>query len=231
MSKKYFIFVKKIIFMFTNSEENYLKEIYVLEQDFKTEINTNLIADKIETKASSVTDMLKKLAKKDLLIYQKYKGVKLNSRGKNIALSVIRKHRLWETFLVEKLDFNWDEVHEIAEQLEHIQSNKLTNRLDEFLNYPTTDPHGDPIPNEKGEIKITKTICLANLENNQEGIFTEVKNASDTFLKFLTNKNIAIGCKIKVVHKEAFDNSLTIEINKETFNISENVSKNLYLKK
>lgn len=217
--------------MFTNSEENYLKEIYVLEQKNKTEINTNLIAEKIEAKASSVTDMLKKLAKKDLLIYQKYKGVKLNKRGKKIALSVIRKHRLWETFLVEKLDFKWDEVHEIAEQLEHIQSDKLTNSLDKYLNYPTADPHGDPIPNEKGEIKKTKTESLANLENNQEGIFTEVKNASDAFLKYLTNKNIAIGSKIKVKHKEAFDKSLTIEINKKTFNISEEVSKNLYLKK
>jgi DtxR family Mn-dependent transcriptional regulator len=217
--------------MLTKSEENYIKEIYTLEQECNSEVNTNLIAEKVATKASSVTDMLKKLDKKKLLIYQKYKGVKLNVRGKKIALSVIRKHRLWETFLVDKLNFTWDEVHDIAEQLEHIESDKLIDRLDAFLNFPETDPHGDPIPNKKGKFKKTGTVCLSELKIEEEGVFIEVKNDSEDFLKFLNKKNITIGSSIKIIDKEDFDNSVKIEINKDQFFISENVVKNLYLKR
>ncbi|MGR7813428.1 metal-dependent transcriptional regulator [Lacinutrix undariae] len=217
--------------MLTKSEENYIKEIYALEQKHKTDVNTNLLAEKIDTKASSVSDMLKKLAKKDLLIYQKYKGAKLNTKGEKIALSVIRKHRLWETFLVQKLNFSWDEVHEIAEQLEHIHSEKLTNQLDAFLNFPKVDPHGDPIPDANGNFITIKTICLSALAINDEGVFVEVKDDSDKFLKYLTKNNITIGAKIKVIDKEDFDNSITIEIDKKQFNISEDVINNLYLKR
>jgi len=217
--------------MLTKSEENYIKEIYALEQKHKTDVNTNLLAEKIDTKASSVSDMLKKLAKKDLLIYQKYKGAKLNTKGEKIALSVIRKHRLWETFLVQKLNFTWDEVHEIAEQLEHIHSEKLTNQLDAFLNFPKVDPHGDPIPDANGNFITIKTICLSALNINEEGVFVEVKDDSDKFLKYLTKNNITIGAKIKVIDKEDFDNSFTIEIENKQFNISEDVINNLYLKR
>ena len=217
--------------MLTQSEENYIKEIYFLEQVCDNGVNTNLIAEKIDSKASSVTDMLKKLANKELLAYQKYKGVKLKMEGKNVALSMIRKHRLWETFLVEKLKFTWDEVHEIAEQLEHIKSEKLTDQLDEFLNFPTTDPHGEPIPNKKGEFTLVKTICLNALKVGENGIFTEVKNDSDTFLKFLSKNNLVIGCRIKVIHIEDFDNSFTIEVDQVQFNISANIVENIYLKK
>ncbi|MRT94321.1 metal-dependent transcriptional regulator [Ancylomarina sp. 16SWW S1-10-2] len=217
--------------MLTKSEENYIKEIYALEQKHKADVNTNLLAEKIETKASSVTDMLKKLAKKELLIYQKYKGVKLNSKGEKIALSVIRKHRLWETFLVEKLDFSWDEVHKVAEQLEHIRSEKLTNKLDVYLNFPKVDPHGNPIPDVNGKLIIIDAVCLDQFEIEEEGIFIEVKDESENFLKYLTKNNIVIGAKIKVLEKEEFDNSFKIEIDRKQFNISENVIKNLYLKK
>ncbi len=215
----------------TKSEENYIKEIYALEQKCNAEVSTNLIAEKLSAKASSVTDMLKKLSKKDLLIYQKYVGVKLNSKGREIALSVIRKHRLWETFLVEKLNFSWSEVHEIAEQLEHIQSEKLTDQLDSFLNFPTTDPHGEPIPNKNGEFTRIKTICLDELKEGNTGVFVEVRNDSDKFLKFLTKNSIIIGCSIKVIDKEDFDNSITIEIDDKQFSISEGVVQNLYLKR
>ena len=187
--------------MLTKSEENYIKEIYALEQKHKTDVNTNLLAEKIETKASSVTDMLKKLAKKELLIYQKYKGVKLNSKGEKIALSVIRKHRLWETFLVEKLDFSWDEVHKVAEQLEHIRSEKLTNKLDVFLNFPKVDPHGNPIPDANGKLITIDAVCLDQFEIEEEGIFVEVKDESENFLKYLSKNNIVIGAKIKILDK------------------------------
>lgn len=216
--------------MLTKSEENYIKEIYTLEQKYKTDVNTNLLAEKIEAKASSVTDMLKKLANKDLLIYQKYKGAKLNTKGEKVALSVVRKHRLWETFLVEKLNFTWDEVHDIAEQLEHIHSEKLTNELDAFLNFPKVDPHGDPIPDANGKFSTIETVCLNKLDIDETGVFVEVKDDSDKFLKYLTKNHITIGARIKVVDKEDFDNSIKIEIDNKQFNISENVIKNLYLK-
>jgi DtxR family Mn-dependent transcriptional regulator len=215
--------------MLTKTEENYIKEIFTIEQKTKVEVNTNAIAEKLATKPSTVTDMLKKLATKKLLIYTKYKGVKLNPKGKIIALSVIRKHRLWETFLVKKLNFSWDEVHEIAEQLEHIKSDKLTNRLDDFLGFPNVDPHGDPIPTKDGKIIARKTFSLTKLKENQEGLVAEVDDSSTKFLKYLSKNNIKIGSKIKVIQKEEFDNSMLIEINKNQFNISENVTKNIYI--
>ncbi len=215
--------------MLSKSEENYLKEIYALSESSKEVVNTSLLANKLATKSPSVTEMLKKLAKKNLLKYEKYKGVKLNTQGKSIALGIIRKHRLWETFLVDKLNFNWDEVHVIAEQLEHIQSDQLTDRLDEFLGFPTMDPHGDPIPNKKGQvIKINKTP-LFNMGISEEGVFIGVKSSSDSFLKYLSKNNISIGCKIKIISIEDFDNSLKIEINNLRFNISKDVAQNLYM--
>lgn len=216
--------------MLSKSEENYIKEIYSLQEEMGKEVSTSLIAEKLYTKASSVTDMLQKLANKDLVIYKKYKGVKLNSLGKVRALSIIRKHRLWETFLVDVLHFNWDEVHEIAEQLEHIKSEKLVAKLDEFLGFPTVDPHGDPIPDVDGVIPNIKAICLTHLGVSDEGVFISVKDSSEKFLNFLNNNNLTIGCKIKVNHIEEFDNSMSIEINGIQLNISENVAKNIYLK-
>ena len=136
----------------TTSEENYLKVIYHLSNLSPKGVNTNAIAGMLDTKASSVTDMLKKLSDKELVDYQKYQGVFLTDKGKLNAKMIVRNHRLWEVFLVEKLGFAWDEVHEVAEELEHIRSEKLINQLDKFLNFPSFDPHGDPIPNAKGEI-------------------------------------------------------------------------------
>lgn len=213
----------------TYSEENYLKTIYHLTSMTKESISTNAIAEKMVTKASSVTDMLKKLAEKDLVNYIKYQGVSLTENGKLAAKMIVRKHRLWETFLVEKLGFSWDEVHDVAEQLEHIKSEKLINKLDDFLGKPTEDPHGDPIPDAEGRIiKIEKRL-LSELERNQSGICVGVKDTSSEFLKYLDKQEIALGSKIEILSKESFDLSLRILVNGKILTISNKISSNLYI--
>jgi DtxR family Mn-dependent transcriptional regulator len=193
----------------TFSEENYLKTIFHLTTLLNSEVSTNAIAEKMETKASSVTDMLKKLADKDLINYKKYQGVSLTEKGQLAAKMIVRKHRLWEVFLVEKLNFSWDEVHEIAEQLEHIKSEQLINKLDEFLGNPTEDPHGDPIPDANGKIIKTEKLLLSDLNENQTGICIGVKDSSSEFLKYLDKQGIALGSRIELIAKEEFDLSLT----------------------
>jgi DtxR family Mn-dependent transcriptional regulator len=164
--------------MFTLAEENYLKAIFHLENDNKAEVSTNAIAIKMNTKPSSATDMVQKLAEKKVVSYQKYKGAFLTKKGKKIAANVIRKHRLWEVFLVEKLNFQWDEVHDIAEQLEHIKSDELIERLDKFLDQPNFDPHGDPIPDKNGLIKPSDKKLLSELKENEKGICVGVKESN-----------------------------------------------------
>jgi len=216
--------------MYSHSEENYLKVIYTIELTKSKNVSTTLIANKIKTKASSVTDMLKKLAEKKLVNYEKYKGVSLTKKGKSIAVNIVRKHRLWEVFLVDKLNFNWDEVHEMAEQLEHIKSDSLTNRLDEFLNFPKHDPHGDPIPDENGNIAQHKNVMLSSIETNNSCVVIGLKDSSSDFLKFLDNLNISLGSVLKVISKEAFDNSMIIENNNHIISISNQISKNIFVK-
>lgn len=214
----------------TFSEENYLKTIYHLTASLSTEISTNAIAEMMETKASSVTDMLKKLAEKDLVYYKKYQGVFLTPKGKLAAKMIVRKHRLWEVFLVEKLDFSWDEVHDIAEQLEHIKSEQLINRLDDFLGNPTEDPHGDPIPDRNGQIIKVEKILLSDLKENQSGICVGVKDTSSEFLKYLDRQEIALGSKIKVLSKEVFDLSVRIQLDEKEIAISNKIAANLFVK-
>jgi DtxR family Mn-dependent transcriptional regulator len=214
----------------TLSEENYLKAIYHLTVISNADVSTNAIAEMMETKASSVTDMLKKLSEKDLVNYKKYQGVSLTDAGKLAAKMIVRKHRLWEVFLVEKLDFSWDEVHDIAEQLEHIKSEKLINKLDDFLGNPTEDPHGDPIPNAKGEIfKIDKQL-LSELIEKQQGICVGVKDTSSEFLKYLDKQEIALGSKIEIIAKESFDLSLRIKVDGKNLTISNKIASNLFVK-
>ena len=214
----------------TFSEENYLKTIYHLINSSDKEVSTNSIAESIETKASSVTDMLKKLAEKDLVNYVKYQGVSLTANGLLAAKMIVRKHRLWEVFLVEKLDFSWDEVHDIAEQLEHIKSEKLINKLDDFLGNPTEDPHGDPIPDAQGKIiKIEKKL-LSELEQNQIGICVGVKDSSAEFLKYLDKNEIALGSEIEILLKEDFDLSLKIKVAQHELTISNKIASNLFVK-
>jgi DtxR family transcriptional regulator, Mn-dependent transcriptional regulator len=214
----------------TFSEENYLKTIYHLTTSLSTEISTNAIAEMMETKASSVTDMLKKLAEKDLVHYKKYQGVFLTPKGKLAAKMIVRKHRLWEVFLVEKLDFSWDEVHDIAEQLEHIKSEQLINRLDDFLGNPTEDPHGDPIPDRNGQIIKVEKILLSDLKENQSVICVGVKDTSSEFLKYLDRQEIALGSKINVLSKEVFDLSVRIQLDEKEIAISNKIAANLFVK-
>ena len=214
----------------TFSEENYLKTIYHLTIVSDSEISTNAIAEKMETKASSVTDMLKKLAEKDLVNYKKYQGVSLTEKGKLSAKMIVRKHRLWEVFLVEKLDFSWDEVHDIAEQLEHIKSEKLINKLDDFLGNPTEDPHGDPIPDANGQIVKIEQQLLSEFPLHQNGICVGVKDTSSEFLKYLDKQQIALGSKIEVISKETFDASLKIKVDQKELVVSNKIAGNLYVK-
>lgn len=217
--------------MFSQSEENYLKAIYHLSENAKKGVSTNAIAEQLETKASSVTDMVKKLSEKALVVYKKYHGVTLTDLGKKIAASVIRKHRLWEVFLVEKLQFSWDEVHDVAEQLEHIQSPKLINQLDALLGFPTHDPHGDPIPDQNGNLKKIAKKRLSTLLKNETGICVGVDDSSSEFLQFLDKKGIVLGKKITVLEKENFDDSLLIKVGEEKLSISNKIANNLYIKK
>nr|WP_294773982.1 metal-dependent transcriptional regulator [uncultured Flavobacterium sp.] len=213
----------------TISEENYIKVIYHLSLVSPKGVNTNAIAGMLETKASSVTDMLKKLSEKDLVSYQKYQGVSLTENGLLSAKMIVRKHRLWEVFLVEKLAFNWDEVHEIAEELEHIKSEALINKLDAFLGFPAFDPHGDPIPNEKGVIQKVNKLLLSEAELNKEYYCIGVKDSSSEFLKYLDKQKIALGSTFKVIERESFDDTLTVEINAQEKIISNKIANNLYV--
>ncbi|MCR9226099.1 MAG: metal-dependent transcriptional regulator [Flavobacteriaceae bacterium] len=215
----------------TRSEENYLKTIFHLGGGDSKSISTNAIAEQMETKPSSVTDMAKKLSDKGLVDYVRYQGVSLTDVGVKTALSIIRKHRLWEVFLVKKLDFTWDEVHEVAEQLEHIKSEKLIDKIDELLDFPKYDPHGDPIPTKDGKFQERDEKLLSEMPINSQGVCVGVKDSSVPFLKFLDKNNIALGNTIKILDKEDFDNSLRIQMNGKEMRISHQIATNLYVKK
>lgn len=211
------------------AEENYLRVIFLLGRSGTEYVSTNGIADRLKTKPSSVTDMLKRLSEKKLVSYVKYKGVKVNATGKNVALETIRKHRLWEVFLVQHLFFGWEEVHEVAEQLEHIQSKKLIEKLDEFLGFPKYDPHGDPIPNSLGEMpKSHNTVLLSELELLKNCHLVGVKDSSKTFLTYLDGQNIKLGSEFKVETRFEYDGSLNVILDKnKAISISQQVAKNL----
>ena len=214
----------------TFSEENYLKAIYHLSTFDEAEVSTNAIAEMMDTKASSVTDMLKKLAEKELVYYKKYQGASLTEKGRLMAKMIVRKHRLWEVFLVEKLDFTWDEVHDVAEQLEHIRSEKLIDKLDDFLGHPTEDPHGDPIPDGNGKMIKVDKLLLSEAKENQEVICVGVKDTSAEFLQYLDRQGIALGSKIKIVTIEPFDLSVIIKIDEKQVIVSDKTATNLYVK-
>jgi len=214
--------------MNSQSEEDYLKALYHLETDYDA-VSTNSIADYLDMKPSSVTDMLKKLAEKKYINYEKYKGTSLTKRGRLVALSIIRKHRLWETFLVEKLGFGWDQVHIIAEELEHIKSEELIENLDDFLGNPKYDPHGDPIPSKDGKIEKMNQKLLVELKADQKGIITGVKKGTTSLLNYLDKEKIKLGDSVKVIEILEFDGTYIVEINKRKLTFSEKICQNLLL--
>lgn len=212
----------------SQAEENYLKTIYHLSQGGANAVSTNAIASALKMSPASVTDMIRKLADKGMVIYEKYQGVNISPTGETYALQVIRKYRLWEVFLVEKLKFNWDEVHEVAEKLEHIQSPLLIQRLDNFLGNPTYDPHGDPIPNAQGTFVIKSKMVLSDIEEGKNCVVAAIKDNSPSFLKYLNKRGIYLGAKVSVVEKIAFDNSMDISVdNYPKVNISKKISDNI----
>lgn len=215
--------------MLSLTEENYLKAIYHLSEGGSKAVLTNELAEAMNTKAASATDMIKKLSVKEFISYEKYYGVNVTAKGKTEALMVIRKHRLWETFLVEKLGFSWDEVHEVAEQLEHINSPRLIEKLDEFLGYPKVDPHGDPIPDSKGKLKVVPHISLDLLKIGYQGKIAAVKDSDSNLLKYLDKIGAKPGVKIKILGKEEYDESLEVLIEDHRVFISKAVAQNILL--
>lgn len=214
---------------YSSSKENYIKAIYHLEAE-ESVVSTNALARQLSTKPASVTDMLKKLQEQELIDYAPYRGVNLTEKGKILALQVIRKHRLWEFFLVEKLNFGWEEVHEIAEELEHITSKKLIDRLDEFLGHPKLDPHGDPIPDANGRLPSINRIGLVELPLNTAADIVSVANQSADLLDLLTHHGIEIGTRVMITNRFAFDKSLQLKVgNRPTVTVSEQLASNLFV--
>jgi len=210
------------------AEENYLKSIYKLQEKHGDIVTTSALAETLEINAASVTDFIKKMAVKKLITYEKSRGVRLTEQGKQIALTIIRKHRLWEVWLVNNLGFKWDEVHEIAEQLEHVVSNELIEQLDKHLGYPKTDPHGDLIPDAKGRFAKNSSKPLLDHKAGDKTRFTGVAEHSNSFLQYLTKNNIKLGDELVVESIEEFDHSFQVKINgKERKLLSKDVVKNL----
>lgn len=221
---------------YSTSEENYIKAIFHLQKD--DIVTTNELSAELQTRPASITDMMKKLRAKKLVHYQAYRGFRLTNEGKKVALLIIRRHRLWEFFLAEKLKFSWDEVHAVAEDMEHVSSKKLIDKLDEFLGFPRFDPHGDPIPDSNGRIETSKQVCLTELPLNKPATVCHVSDQSPEMLELLSHKKIGIGTRLEVKKKFSFDQSLEIKIRQPrrtpseqaVTNISGELAKNIHVK-
>lgn len=217
--------------MLSSTEENYLKAIFKLSEKNAENITTNSIANEIHTAAASVTDMLRKLAEKKLIHYEKYKGVQLTKKGRGAAVMLIRNHRLWEVFLLEKLGFSWDQVHDVAEEMEHVRSPLLIARLEKFLGYPKYDPHGDPIPDANGNIHYHKEVSLIELKAGEKGKVVGVVEQSANFLQYLDKINLGLNSVVEISEMNNYDNSRLIKIGKSQVFASEKVCGNLIVVK
>ena len=218
--------------MLSFTEENYLKTIFSLIEDNKGSASTNDIAAKIKTKAPTVTDMLKRLSTKQLIIYRPYQGVQFTDEGLKVAILLVRKHRIWETFLVNKLGFGWGEVHEIAEELEHVKSIELINKLESFLGFPKNDPHGDPIPDKNGLLEFHKDVTISNLGLNHFGLVVGLKDTSPDFLKYLVRTGLTLGQSVGVKNINEYDKSIDIIVGStNSITVSSTVAENIFIKK
>ena len=217
--------------MATQPEENYLKAIYHLSSSSNGMVYTNDIAGSLSTTAASVTDMLRKLSDKSLLKYERYKGVRITKKGEKLALNIIRKHRLWEVFLTEFLKFKWDEVHTMAEELEHVSSDELIERLDKLLHHPKFDPHGDPIPDVNGNVAEQKFVALSSLLQLNTGTMAGVSEHSPDFLKYLEKTGFNLGVKFKVLEVHSYDRSMEIQLGKKQVHISYDIAKSILTRK
>ena len=218
--------------MLSNTEENYLKAVFKIAEREGGAVSTNAVAAAMQTTPASVTDMLKRLSEKQLLIYEKYRGVQLTPEGEKHSTALIRKHRLWEVFLTEKLGYSWDEVHEIAEQLEHVQGEELVARLDTYLGHPKFDPHGDPIPDADGRWTFRQQVLLSSLAEGQSGIITGVDDHTPAFLQHLQQIGLILGVRVQLLERIAYDQSLKINVDgAREMMISDKVSRHLFVKK
>jgi DtxR family Mn-dependent transcriptional regulator len=215
----------------SKSEENYLKSIYNLSDSGNKIVTTNSISKILNIEPASVTDMIKKLSKKKLIYHEKYKGTKISKNGIIVALQIIRRHRLWEVFLYEKLNFNWDEIHEVAEELEHVSSDQLIDNLDKYLKYPKIDPHGDPIPNKLGEVDFVDKISISDLKIKEKGIVSRIINEDEGFFNLLNKLKIEIGTEVTILDKIDYDGSLDVLINNKSVIISKEIAENIKITK
>ncbi len=216
----------------SHTEENYLKAIFKISERKGKPASTNAISKAMETSAASVTDMVKRLSEKELIHYERYRGATLTENGARIATHLIRKHRLWEVFLVNNLHFSWDEVHEIAEQLEHIKSPQLVERLDEFLGNPKFDPHGDPIPDADGNFTFRKQALLSDLGEGETGAVVGVQDHTTAFLQYLDRMQLVLGTRIEVLERFEYDESVKVKISGEREQLlSKKVSQNLFIQR
>jgi len=197
----------------TQTKENYLKAIFSISQE-KNVVTISELAQLMGVSKPTVNSMVKKMKEKDWLIYEKYKPLKLTSKGKKVAALIIRKHRLTEMFLATIMDFGWEEVHEIAEEMEHLQSSKFFDRMDEILGFPTKDPHGSPIPNKSGKIANPNYLNLTVLKIGESGKLCGITNSSKELLIYLNKKKIKLGSVLKVREIEEFDKSTEVIIAK-----------------
>ena len=217
--------------MISQAEENYLKAIYKINEREGKSANTNAISAAMNTTAASVTDMLKRLAEKEFINYEKYKGVTLTTEGARTATALVRKHRIWEVFLCDKLNYSWDECHDLAEQLEHIHSTDLIDRLDSFLGKPKFDPHGDPIPDRDGNYATRQQVLLAEMKLGDKGVMVGVQEHSTPFLQHLDRLGLVLAAKVMILEVFEFDKSVKIKLNDNSeLLISNKVSENVFIK-
>jgi DtxR family Mn-dependent transcriptional regulator len=214
--------------MQTISTEDYIKAIYKLERGGER-VTTSAISNRLRIADASVTDMVQKLAARRFVRYERYKGVCLTPKGKKFALTIVRRHRLWEKFLTAYLGYSWDQVHEEAERLEHATSDELARRLDRFLGYPAADPHGDPIPTVNGELKPAVSTALADCQEGDSVRIARVSDNDATFLQHISRLGLRLKAKVTIKEKADFDGSMLVKVGSKERFISVQAAQAIYV--